>query len=117
MTDDDRAGGVAGGRGRVITNGGQNNNFAKGFGSSATQSSLTVGGSAFGHGKSITQRRAEHQPGFGAFSSADQQVVTLATVGFTRGINVGAGAGSVAAQRIQNLTSRKGRRGGPRWAA
>ena len=30
----------------------------------------------------------------------------LATIDFTRGANIGAGAGSIAAQRIQNLTTR-----------
>jgi hypothetical protein len=30
----------------------------------------------------------------------------LATIDFTRGVNIGAGAGSIAAQRIQNLTTR-----------
>jgi hypothetical protein len=30
----------------------------------------------------------------------------LDTIGFTRGINIGAGAGSVANQRIQNVFNR-----------
>jgi hypothetical protein len=38
--------------------------------------------------------------------SVQGQRGALATIDFTRGVNIGAGAGSIAAQRIQNLTTR-----------
>jgi hypothetical protein len=70
-------------------------------------------------GTSITNGGVNTNLGAGKFSSADQQVVSLGgTAGrrglnvvdgganITRGVNLSLGGGSVATQRIQNLTTR-----------
>jgi hypothetical protein len=60
----------------MITNGGSNLNVAGGFGSTATQSTTTLGGTAFGRGTSITNGGLNTNLSAGKFPSADQQVVT-----------------------------------------
>jgi hypothetical protein len=99
-----------------------------------SSTSVTVGiNKAFGNGSSATQRlgtsagptgnggcrplvstqvAAGANLALGSRSQADQSINVqgqrgaLGTIGFTRGVNVGAGAGSVANQRIQNLFNR-----------
>jgi hypothetical protein len=90
-------------------------NKAFGTGSSANQRLATASGSSGANGCRplvTTQVAAGANLALGTGSQAGQSIAVqgqsgaLASVGFTRGINVGAGAGSVAAQRIQNLTNR-----------
>jgi hypothetical protein len=88
-------------------------NKAFGSGSSATQQLGTAGG---GNGRCrplvTTQVAAGANLALGSGSQAGQSIAVqgqsgvLASIGFTRGINTGVGAGSVAAQRIQNLINR-----------
>jgi hypothetical protein len=89
--------------------GGGNTNLARGFGSTATQSTTTLGGTAFGRGTSITNGGFNSNLAAGKFSSADQQVVTLGGTAGRRGLNVvdgGAnknaalGFGSSASQQV-----------------
>jgi hypothetical protein len=90
-------------------------NKSFGTGSSATQGLGTVHGSTGSGGCRplvTTQVAVGANLALGSGSHAGQlinvqgQRGALATIGFTRGINIGVGAGSVAAQRIQNLTTR-----------
>jgi hypothetical protein len=98
-----------------------------------SSTSVTVGVKAFGTGSSATQRLGTvagptgsggcrplvstqvavgANLALGSGSQAGQSISVrgqrgaLDSIAFTRGVNVGVGAGSVAAQRIQNLTSR-----------
>jgi hypothetical protein len=99
-----------------------------------SSTSVTVGiNKAFGNGSSATQRlgtsagptgnggcrplvstqvAAGANLALGSGSQAGQSINVqgqrgaLATIDFTRGVNISAGAGSVAAQRVQNLTNR-----------
>jgi hypothetical protein len=87
-------------------------NKAFGTGSLATQQLGTAGGNGRCRPLVSTQVAVGANLALGSRSQAGQSIAVqgqsgaLASVGFTRGINVGAGAGSVAAQRIQNLTNR-----------
>ncbi len=88
-------------------------NKAFGTGSSATQQLGTAaGGNARCRPLVTTQVAAGVNLALGSGSQAGQSIAVqgqsgaLASIGFTRGINVGAGAGSIAAQRIQNVTTR-----------
>jgi hypothetical protein len=87
-------------------------NKAFGTGSLATQQLGTAGGNSRCRPLVTTQVAAGANLALGSGSQAGQSIAVqgqggaLASVGFTRGINVGVGAGSVAAQRIQNLTNR-----------
>jgi hypothetical protein len=87
-------------------------NKAFGNGSSATQRLGTSAGPAGNGGCRplvSTQVAAGANLALGSGSQAGQSIDVqgqrgaLGTIGFTRGVNVGAGAGSVANQRIQNL--------------
>jgi hypothetical protein len=90
-------------------------NKAFGNGSSATQRLGTSAG-ATGNGGCrplvSTQVATGANLGLGSRSQADQSINVqgqrgaLGSIGFTRGVNVGAGGGSVANQRIQNLFNR-----------
>ena len=91
-------------------------NKAFGTGSSATQGLRTVAGSTGNSGCRplvTTQVAVGANLALGAGSQAGQSITSvqgqrgaLDSISFTRGINIGVGAGSVATQRIQNLTSR-----------
>jgi hypothetical protein len=87
-------------------------NKAFGPGSSATQQLGTAAGNSACRPLVSTQVAAGANLALGSGSQAGQSIAvqgqsgTLASVGFTRGINAGVGAGSVASQRIQNLTGR-----------
>ena len=90
-------------------------NKAFGTGSSAMQRLGTVSGVTGNSGCRplvSTQVAVGANLALGTGSQAGQSIsVTgqrgaLDSIAFTRGVNVGIGAGSVAAQRIQNLTSR-----------
>ena len=90
-------------------------NKAFGTGSSATQGLRTVAGSTGNSGCRplvTTQVAVGANLALGAGSQAGQSINVqgqrgaLDSISFTRGINIGVGAGSVATQRIQNLTSR-----------
>jgi hypothetical protein len=90
-------------------------NKAFGTGSSATQGLRTVAGSTGNSGCRplvTTQVAVGGNLALGAGSQAGQSINVqgqrgaLDSISFTRGINIGVGAGSVATQRIQNLTSR-----------
>jgi hypothetical protein len=88
-------------------------NKAFGTGSSAAQQLGTAaGGNARCRPLVTTQVAAGVNLALGSGSQAGQSIAVqgqsgaLASYGFTRGINVGAGAGSVASQRIQNVTTR-----------
>ena len=90
-------------------------NKAFGTGSSATQGLRTVASSTGNSGCRplvTTQVAVGANLALGAGSQAGQSINVqgqrgaLDSISFTRGINIGVGAGSVATQRIQNLTSR-----------
>jgi hypothetical protein len=87
-------------------------NKAFGTGSLAAQQLDTAGGNGRCRPLVTTQVAVGAYLALGSRSQAGQSIAVqgqsgaLASVGFTRGVNVGVGAGSVAAQRIQNLTSR-----------
>jgi hypothetical protein len=90
-------------------------NKAFGTGSSATQGLRTVAGSTGNSGCRplvTTQVAVGANLALGAGSQAGPSINVqgqrgaLDSISFTRGINIGVGAGSVATQRIQNLTSR-----------
>ena len=90
-------------------------NKAFGTGSSATQRLGTVAGPTGSGGCRplvSTQVAVGANLALGSGSQAGQSISVrgqrgaLDSIAFTRGVNVGVGAGSVAAQRIQNLTSR-----------
>jgi hypothetical protein len=90
-------------------------NKAFGTGSSATQGLRTVASSTGNSGCRplvTTQVAVGGNLALGAGSQAGQSINVqgqrgaLDSISFTRGINIGVGAGSVATQRIQNLTSR-----------
>jgi hypothetical protein len=90
-------------------------NKAFGTGSSATQGLRTVAGSTGNSGCRplvTTEVAVGANLALGAGSQAGQSISVqgqrgaLDSISFTRGINIGVGAGSVATQRIQNLTSR-----------
>jgi hypothetical protein len=90
-------------------------NKAFGAGSSATQGLGTFAGATGSRGCRplvTTQVAVGANLALGSRSQAGQSISVqgqrgaLATVDFSRGVNIGVGAGSVAAQRIQNLTTR-----------
>jgi hypothetical protein len=90
-------------------------NKAFGTGSSATQRLGTAAGATGNSGCRplvSTQVAAGANLALGSGSQAGQSINVqgqrgaLATIDFTRGVNISAGAGSVAAQRVQNLTNR-----------
>jgi hypothetical protein len=90
-------------------------NKAFGTGSSAAQGLRTVASSTGNSGCRplvTTQVAVGANLALGAGSQAGQSINVqgqrgaLDSISFTRGINIGVGAGSVATQRIQNLTSR-----------
>jgi hypothetical protein len=88
-------------------------NKAFATGSSAGQQLTTAGGSNSGCRPLVTTQVAGGiNLALGRGSQADQAInVTgqrgaLASTTFTRGANISAGAGSAAAQRIQNITTR-----------
>jgi hypothetical protein len=87
-------------------------NKAFGIGSAATQQLGTAAASSRCRPLVTTQVAAGANLALGFGSQAGQSIAVqgqsgaLASVGFTRGINAGVGAGAVAAQRIQNLTNR-----------
>jgi hypothetical protein len=90
-------------------------NKAFATGSLATQRLGTVAGS-IGNGGCrplvTTQVAVGANLALGSGSQAGQSINVqgqrgaLASIGFSRGVNIGVGAGSVAAQRIQKLTNR-----------
>jgi hypothetical protein len=90
-------------------------NKAFATGSSATQRLGTFGGPTGNGGCRPlvnTQVAVGANLALGSGSQAGQSINVqgqrgaLATIDFTRGVNIGAGSGSIATQRIQNLTTR-----------
>jgi hypothetical protein len=87
-------------------------NKAFGTGASATQQLGTAAGNSTCRPLVTTQVAAGVNLALGSGSQAGQSIATqgqsgaLGSFGFTRGINAGVGAGSVATQRIQNLIGR-----------
>jgi hypothetical protein len=89
-------------------------NKAAGTGSSALQQLGTFGGSGMSGCRPLvnTQVVAGANLALGNGSSAGQSIAAkgpngaLATTTFTRGVNIGVGAGSAANQRLLNLTGR-----------
>jgi hypothetical protein len=87
-------------------------NKAFGTGSSATQQLGTAAGASRCRPLVTTQVAAGVNLALGSGSQAAQSIAVqgqsgaLGSIGFTRGINAGVGAGSVASQQLQNTTSR-----------
>jgi hypothetical protein len=87
-------------------------NKAFGTGSLATQQLATAAGNGRCRPLVSTQVAAGVNLALGSGSQAGQSIAVqgqsgaLGSIDFTRGINAGVGAGSVAAQRIQNVTNR-----------
>jgi hypothetical protein len=89
-------------------------NRAFATGSSASQALTTAGSSGKGGCRPLvtTQVAGGFNLALGRGSQADQSVSAtgqrgvLASTSFTRGVNISAGGGSAAAQRIQNIATR-----------